>query len=175
MLNTTKPILTINYITTPLGTMLAAANNTHLYALEFIEEESTFPASQKLFARGDYQIVPGTTSIHEQISTELAAYFSGILKQFTVPFYLQGTTFQKKTWQALTEIPYANTISYADLAAKINQRSAHRAVANANGANNLAIIIPCHRVINSNGRLGGYRSGLERKVWLLQHEQDKFK
>ena len=101
---------------------------------------------------------------------KLKSYFEGKLKKFETPLFLLGSPFQKKVWQALLKIPYGTTRSYAAQAVSMSEPKATRAVANANGANQLAIVIPCHRIINSNGALGGYGGGIARKEWLLQHE-----
>jgi methylated-DNA-[protein]-cysteine S-methyltransferase len=101
---------------------------------------------------------------------QLDEYFHGKRRVFNLSLFLQGTSFQKKVWKALLDIPYGTTQSYADIARKIDNPNAFRAVGNANNKNNIAIIIPCHRVIGSDGHLIGYASGLWRKEWLLAHE-----
>jgi O-6-methylguanine DNA methyltransferase len=103
---------------------------------------------------------------------ELAAYFVGDLKRFTVPLELAGTAFQTAVWNGLLAIPYGQTIGYGDLARAIGKDAgASRAVGAANGANRLAIVVPCHRVVAADGSLHGYGGGLERKRWLLDHER----
>lgn len=106
-----------------------------------------------------------------QCRRQLTEYFRGTRRIFRVPLHLSGTAFQKKVWRRLIKIPYGKTISYAGLARAIGHPKAYRAVANACGQNPLPILIPCHRVIASDGKLGGYSSGLKRKRWLLRHEQ----
>jgi methylated-DNA-[protein]-cysteine S-methyltransferase len=106
----------------------------------------------------------------EDLTTQLAEYFSGTRKTFDFPLAPKGTPFQLAVWHALLEIPYGDTISYAELARRIGKPSAVRAVGAANGANPIPVIIPCHRVIGSNGTLTGYGGGIERKQWLLAHE-----
>ncbi len=101
---------------------------------------------------------------------QLEAYFAGNLKHFDLKIDLAGTDFQKRVWQELQHIPFGKTVSYLDLAKKLGDVKAIRAVASANGKNPLWIVIPCHRVIGSNGDLTGYAGGLHRKKWLLQHE-----
>lgn len=101
---------------------------------------------------------------------QLQEYFMGKRTHFDVPLNPQGTEFQKRVWQALIEIPFGKTISYAELSKKLGDIKAIRAVAAANGKNPLWIIIPCHRVIGSDGSLTGYAGGLWRKKWLLEHE-----
>lgn len=116
-------------------------------------------------------IIPGRTKPINSIEKELKIYFEGNLLEFKTPLQLLGSPFQKRVWEALKKIPPGETRSYSDLAIAIGRPSAFRAVAQANGANQLAIIIPCHRVINSNGELGGYAGGLTRKKWLIIHER----
>jgi methylated-DNA-[protein]-cysteine S-methyltransferase len=101
---------------------------------------------------------------------QLEAYFRGELKKFSFKLNLQGTDFQKKVWEKLREISYGKTVTYAEIAQKIDNAKAVRAVAAANGKNPLWIIVPCHRVIGSDGSLTGYAGGLWRKKWLLAHE-----
>ncbi len=115
-------------------------------------------------------IVPGKTTPLLLFEKELKLYFSAKLTTFTTPIHLHGTDFQKKAWYELSKIPYGQTISYAEQASALGNNKAYRAVARANNTNQLAIIIPCHRVINNNGKLGGYTGGLHRKQWLIQHE-----
>ena len=102
---------------------------------------------------------------------ELDEYFKGERFEFTFPYAYEGTDFQKTVWHALKEIPYAKTGSYKDIAATIGNEKAIRAVGSANGKNKLSIVIPCHRIIGSNGKLTGYAGGLWRKEWLLEHEK----
>jgi methylated-DNA-[protein]-cysteine S-methyltransferase len=105
---------------------------------------------------------------------QLKAYFMGDLKEFNLPLLLEGSEFQKKVWKALCRIPYGTTISYGELARCIGKPLAARAVGGANGRNPLPIVIPCHRVINGNGQLGGYSCGLEIKKYLLNLEAKYF-
>jgi methylated-DNA-[protein]-cysteine S-methyltransferase len=101
---------------------------------------------------------------------QLQAYFAGELRGFELPLAAEGTPFQQRVWRALCDIPYGETISYGELARRIGQPAAARAVGLANGQNPIAIVVPCHRVIGANGSLTGYGGGLERKRWLLAHE-----
>ncbi|MBM7619966.1 methylated-DNA-[protein]-cysteine S-methyltransferase [Bacillus tianshenii] len=102
---------------------------------------------------------------------QLDEYFKGERSEFTFPYTFQGTVFQQSVWNALKEIPYAETGSYKDIAVSIGNEKAIRAVGSANGRNRLTIVIPCHRIIGSNGTLTGYAGGLWRKEWLLNHER----
>ena len=101
---------------------------------------------------------------------QLRAYFDGDLTEFEIPIRLDGTDFQREVWSHLRDIPYGETISYGELARRVGSPKASRAVGLANGRNPVSIIVPCHRVIGSNGQLTGYGGGLERKTWLLDHE-----
>ena len=103
--------------------------------------------------------------------TQFDEYFQGKRKKFSLPLQIQGTVFQKKVWEALLDIPYGTTQSYAGIAQKIGHEKAFRAVGNANNKNRIAVIIPCHRVIGSDGSLTGYATGIWRKEWLLEHEK----
>ncbi len=104
--------------------------------------------------------------------TQLKAYFNGSLKEFNLKLNPEGTAFQKKVWNALLDIPFGKTTSYLQLSKDLGDVKAIRAVANANAKNPLWIIVPCHRVIGSDGSLTGYAGGLYRKQWLLNHESD---
>ncbi len=106
----------------------------------------------------------------EHAVAQLNAYFAGELVDFDLPMQMRGTDFQRRVWAALCEIPYGETISYGELARRLGNPKASRAVGLANGRNPVAIIVPCHRVIGADGSLTGYGGGLERKVWLLEHE-----
>ncbi|MCD8524412.1 MAG: methylated-DNA--[protein]-cysteine S-methyltransferase [Gammaproteobacteria bacterium] len=151
--------------------MLVIADDKQLYLLEFIERRGLEKEIKKLRDRLSAAIVPGKTKPIEFIEKELKAYFEGKLTQFKTPFILIGSDFQKSVWSVLCDIPYGTTKSYAEQADMINKPTAYRAVANANGMNQLAIIVPCHRVIRSQGELGGYGAGVARKQWLLEHEK----
>jgi methylated-DNA-[protein]-cysteine S-methyltransferase len=107
------------------------------------------------------------------VVAQLAAYFAGELTDFDLPMELAGTDFQRRVWTALCEIPYGETISYGELARWVGNPKASRAVGLANGRNPIAIVVPCHRVIGADGSLTGYGGGLDRKVWLLEHEASR--
>lgn len=115
----------------------------------------------------------GENRLLKRAASQLTEYFAGQRKRFELPLELNGTSFQKRVWAALAEIPYGKTISYKELAANIKQESATRAVGTANGRNPISIIIPCHRVIAADGSLGGYAGGLEIKSRLLALEKGK--
>lgn len=166
-------VLTASYINTKLGPMLAIANETTLYLLEFMDKPRLKDEIEIFCLKNDCSIILGETLALLSIQQELNDYYSGTLKKFETPLCLSGTTFHIKVWQALLEIPYGETRSYAYIAGSINNKTAYRAVAQANARNRLAIIIPCHRVINSDGKLGGYAGGFDRKKWLIHHENYK--
>lgn len=160
-----------SWIETPLGPMLAIANDESLYFLEFVDWKGLNQEIEKLRFKTKSTIIPGRCIPIQSIEKELALYFNGTLKEFKTPLHLFGTPFQRLVWNALTKIPYGETKSYSDQASSINKPSAFRAVANANGVNKIAIVIPCHRIINNNGKLGGYGGGIWRKQWLIDHER----
>jgi len=164
-------ILKASWLDTPLGPMLAIADEEKLFLLEFADRRGLEREIERLRLRVKAAIIPGATPPINSIEKELHAYFAGKLKEFKTPLYLLGSDFQKSVWEALRKIPPGETQSYAELASAIDKPMAFRAVANANGANQLAIIIPCHRVINTNGDLGGYGGGIMRKNWLITHEK----
>lgn len=165
-------ILKVSWIDTPLGPMVAIADEKALYLLEFVDRRGLEREVQRLRQRTKSAIIPGDTNPLRSIQKELAQYFDGKLAEFKTPMIFLGSPFQKHVWEELRKIPYGKTRSYLDISKAIKKPTAFRAVANANGANQLAIIVPCHRVINSNGDLGGYSGGLSRKKWLINLEEN---
>jgi AraC family transcriptional regulator of adaptative response/methylated-DNA-[protein]-cysteine methyltransferase len=166
-----KNILKASWLDTPLGPMLAIADEKGLYLLEFVDRRGLEREIERLRIKTKSAIIPGGTQPIISVERELKAYFEGTLKIFKTPVHLLGSSFQKLVWNALMEIPYGQTRSYTDQAIAIGKPSACRAVANAHGANQLALVIPCHRIITSNGDLGGYGGGIIRKKWLINHEK----
>lgn len=164
--------LSAKWLETPLGAMLAICDDSALVLLEFTERRGLETEIKKLRAHYNMPIIPAKHDVLDQTKRQISEYFAGQRRLFDMPCKWLGSDFQKTTWQALTEIPYGQTISYKELAVHIGRPSACRAVANANGKNQLAIIVPCHRVIASDGSLGGYGGGISRKQWLLEHERD---
>lgn len=162
-------------IPTPLGDMLAIGDNEHLYLLKLTAKKHTERAVADLKRITGYAIEPGECKIHSIISQELSAYFAKTLTKFTAPLFLTGTDFQKQAWLALCKIPFGQTRSYLKQAELIKKPKAYRAVANANARNKLEIIVPCHRVITHTGKLGGYAGGIDKKQWLLYHENPQTK
>ena len=144
-------------IKTPLGNAILEADESGILKLSLTDDPS--------------EIISAPTPDFEAAINQLEQYFAGERKEFDLKLNPQGTEFQKKVWQALQKIPYGKTVSYMDLAKDLGDPLAIRAVAAANGKNPLWILIPCHRVIGSDGSLTGYAGGLWRKKWLLEHEQ----
>ena len=157
-------------IETPLGPMLAAADDTGLVLLEFSDRRMLETELYELERRLAARFLPGDHQHLYSIETELHEYFRGERRSFDVPLHPVGTDFQKEVWRTLLEIPYGETWSYRRQAEALGRPEAVRAVASANGRNHLAIVIPCHRVIGSDGGLTGYGGGLARKRRLLQLE-----
>ena len=164
-------ILKETYFDSPLGLMVIIADEKALYLLEFVERKRLEHELHQLHKIEHLAVSAGRTQITEQLEKELDLYFEGQLTEFKTPLHYFGTDFQKKAWKALQKIPYGKTRSYQEQAVAIGQPTACRAVANANAKNPISIVIPCHRIIQSNGTLGGYGGGVERKQWLLDHEQ----
>lgn len=160
-----------SWIDTQLGPMLAVADDQALFLLEFIERRGLEREIERLRKKTNGKIIPGKTDPICSIQEELALYFEKKSCYFKTPIQMMGTEFQKRVWKELCRIPPGETRSYLDVAQAIGKPSGSRAVAQANGSNQLAIIIPCHRVINSNGELGGYGGGVHRKQWMLDHEK----
>ena len=166
-----KSLILISRLTTPLGPMFICATEDGVCLLEFVDRkklETEFRDLQKLLKA---KIIAGENQHIKQAKKEIAEYFEGRRITFDVKLQTPGTDFQNSVWESLKGIPYGKTSTYQQQAEKINKPKAVRAVAAANGSNRLAIIVPCHRVIGKNGKLIGYGGGLERKRWLLEHEQ----
>lgn len=162
--------LAVDWIDTPLGTMICVGDNSHIYLLEFTDRVKMERQFDKLVKYHKRAIIPGSAHAIDSAAQQLTGYFSGKLRDFTVPLQTSGTQFQTLTWEQLEVIPYGETRSYLELAKMVGNPKGFRAVANSNANNGLAIIIPCHRVIAANGGLGGYAGNLSRKQWLLEHE-----
>jgi methylated-DNA-[protein]-cysteine S-methyltransferase len=154
------------YYQSPLGDIALTANNEGLTALSFMQGASPLVMDKNLIA---------CDQAFAQVCQQLTEYFNGDRITFDLPLAQTGTPFQQQVWQALCSIKQGETKSYAWLAKKINNEKAVRAVGAANGANKIALIIPCHRVIGSNGKLTGYAGGLALKAKLLMHEGAQFR
>jgi methylated-DNA-[protein]-cysteine S-methyltransferase len=152
-----------NTMLTPLGELGIFANDNAIYRIEFIDKVKEFDLAVSNIRKEN--------ELTLMAKKQLEQYFSGELIDFNLPLAPHGTPFRQQTWQALQKIPYGETRYYGQQAELMNNKKAVRAVGAANGANPIAIIIPCHRVIGKNGSLTGYAGGLERKAWLLNFEQ----
>lgn len=164
-------VLKASWIDTPLGPMLAIGDDKELFLLEFVDRRGLEREVERLRKKTQSAIIPGHTQTIDLIKNELIQYFEGKLTTFKTPLFFIGSPFQKSVWEELKKIPPGQTRSYSEIAIAIGKPTATRAVAQANGANQFAIIVPCHRVINRNGDLGGYAGGVARKKWLIKHEQ----
>ena len=167
----TSDCIVASWIESPIGPLITAATSEGICLLEFTERrmlDAQFASIRRLFKT---TIVPGENSHTELLKEELGGYFEGTLKKFTSRLVYPGTPFQQKVWNELLRIPYGKTTSYEEIAGRIGSPNACRAVGTANGLNRIAIVIPCHRVVNKSGELGGYGGGLWRKRKLLALEQ----
>lgn len=150
------------WMDSPVGRLLIAGDQSGLRCILFAEGRS------EVRPEPGWQENPAALS---EALSQLRSYFAGARREFDLPVTPEGTPFQRRVWQELLKIPYGATISYGELARRIGKPNASRAVGLANGANPISIVIPCHRVIGSNGKLTGYGGGLEKKEWLLALER----
>lgn len=158
-------------LASPLGPLVAGATPASVCLLEFADPVRLEGQLDTLSRVYGVRLCEGDGPVLQQLREEMAAYFARRLPRFTVPLDHPGTRFQERVWRTLQEIPCGETWSYERMAARIGQPTAVRAVGAANGRNRLAILVPCHRLVGSNGKLVGYGGGLERKRWLLEHER----
>ncbi len=154
----------------PVGKLHILATDKHLKYLEFATGLQKF---QEKVLKKEVLIANKSNGVIDETIKQLRLYFDGKLEKFDLPLDPAGTLFQKQAWKALLKIPYGKTVSYQGQAMKIKKPKAQRAVGSANGANPIAIVIPCHRVISSDGTLGGYGGGLNIKKKLLDLETSK--
>jgi len=165
-------MIQVDTVDSPIGPLTAAVRAERICLLHFGGDG---PAIDKTLERW-YPGEPRDRRAITLVRGLLSRYFAGEHAAIdTVPVELNGTPFQKQVWQALRRIPHGSTISYAELAKRIGEPAAVRAVGAANGSNPVALVVPCHRVIGSNGTLTGYGGGLDRKEWLLKHEHAQWK
>jgi AraC family transcriptional regulator of adaptative response/methylated-DNA-[protein]-cysteine methyltransferase len=164
-------IISVTRILTPLGPMLAGATEEGICLLEFVERRMLETQIRRLKKLFNAEFVPGTNKHFDALAKQLKEYFDNKRNHFDVPLQLPGTDFQVKVWEELMKIPFGLTRSYKEQAIALNNPKAVRAVARANGDNRIAIIIPCHRVIGSDGKLVGYGGGVWRKQYLLNLEK----
>jgi len=165
------PILFADWIATPLGDMIAVSSQSELHLLEFADRKALRTELAKLDTVAKGRIGIGKTDPSRQIRSELAAFFNGTLAAFETPLAYHGSEFTRLVWDVLRMIPAGETRSYSQIAEAIGRPTAVRAVARANGANQIALVIPCHRVIGADGSLTGYGGGLWRKQKLLETER----
>ncbi len=161
----------LSWMRSPLGPLVAGATTAGVCLLEFTDRrmlEAELATVKRLYSG---PVIPGSNRHLELLETELAGYFAGAVRSFSVSLAYSGTPFQRRVWEQLLAIPFGETRSYQQLAAAVGSPRAVRAVGRANGLNRIAIVIPCHRVINKNGGLCGYGGGLWRKQYLLDLER----
>jgi AraC family transcriptional regulator of adaptative response/methylated-DNA-[protein]-cysteine methyltransferase len=165
------PVIRTSLIETPLGKMTAAATGEGICFLQFSDRNTPDPGLESIASLFGLPVAEGENRHLRKLRKQLKEYFNGNRKEFTLSLITPGTDFQRSVWNSLQKIPYGKTISYLDHAKMLSNPEATRAVAHANGENRIAIVIPCHRVIGSDGNLVGYGGGLERKRWLIDHEK----
>ena len=158
-------------IESPLGALFAGAVEQGICMLEFSDPQRLEGQLAEVRRVFNGPLLPGASPHLEQLRTELGEYFAGQRRVFSLALVYPGTDFQRQVWEALLHIPYGDTRSYEQIAQQIGSPKAVRAVGTTNGRNRVAIVIPCHRVVNKDGKLGGYGGGLWRKQWLLDLEQ----
>ena len=149
----------------PLGILTVMFTKRGIHRITFRNNAKNNNISEDIYIRKCDHL------IYKYIFGELNKYFTGKLRVFEVPVVLEGTNFQKRVWQELMKVPYGESMTYGEIARAIGSPKAARAVGNANNKNKLPIIIPCHRIIGSSGKLTGYAGGLDRKTWLINHEE----
>jgi len=169
--NAQQSVLNIIRFTTPIGPMFACASKEGVCLFDFTDRRMLETEFKDLRKRLNAIILPGKNSHLDHLQSEIQDYFAGKRRTFTVPLHTPGTDFQNAVWKVLQDIPYGETRSYKQQAISLGNPKAVRAVASANGHNRIGILIPCHRVIGSDGSLTGYGGGLHRKKWLLDFEK----
>lgn len=163
--------LNVYLIETKLGLMIVISNQTSICLLEFINRKNLTKQVLKIKNHSKQKLIVHKSNLISKLEAELQEYFAGTLDTFKIPLRFCGTVFQQKVWANLQKIPYGQTISYLELAKMSGNEKAFRAAANANANNSIAIVVPCHRVIQSNGEIGGYAGGTPLKKQLLLHEK----
>lgn len=161
----------LEWLETPVGPLVAGATNDAVVLLEFSDRRMLEAQLQTLKRRFGAVLTPGSNRLLTTLRKQLTEYFAGKRRDFDLPLDYRGTPFQEKVWKSLLRIPYGQTWSYRDLAGRVGDAKACRAVGAANGMNRIAIVIPCHRVVNASGELGGYGGGVWRKKFLLDLER----
>lgn len=174
----------IAYCLSPLGALEIHASPAGLHAVHFpsVQQDRSLASARHAdlpsvstaaepFELLNLQSDSATEPLLTEAANQLRQYFAGERQTFALPLAAAGTLFQQQVWQQLGQIPFGHTQSYGELAQRLGNKNAMRAVGAANGRNPIAIVVPCHRVIGADGKLTGYAGGLDRKIWLLQHEQ----
>lgn len=163
--------INIQYCKTIIGELIVGSFDDKLCMLDYRYRRMRTTVDKRLKKGLDAEYVEKDDEVLKQTRIQMDEYFSGSRKEFDIPLLMVGTDFQQSVWQTLTQVPYGTTLSYLQLAKKIKNEKAVRAVASANGANAISLIIPCHRIIGSNGELVGYGGGLPAKKRLLKLEK----
>jgi len=165
-----KEEINIEYFKTPLGELIIGSYNDKLCLCDWRYRNLRTSIDQRILTGLNAEYIQGRSTIIKETKDQLNQYFEGNRSEFSIPLLMVGSDFQKSVWNALMRISYGNTETYLGLSKKINNEKAIRAVATANGANAISIIVPCHRIIGSHGKLVGYAGGLHVKKKLLQLE-----
>jgi AraC family transcriptional regulator of adaptative response/methylated-DNA-[protein]-cysteine methyltransferase len=160
-----------DHIVTILGSMVAASFDHRICLLQFFDRQTWVGQIQRLREEFGVSVTSRRSAVIQALDGQLQEYFAGQREQFSVPIFVRGTSFQKKVWTELQKIAFGHTTKYGAIARAIGRANAARAVGRANGNNRIAILIPCHRVVRSDGSIGGYAGGIGRKRCLIDHER----
>ncbi|MCB0738760.1 MAG: methylated-DNA--[protein]-cysteine S-methyltransferase [Bacteroidetes bacterium] len=158
---------------TPIGKMLICSTGKGICLLEFANDVSIDRNAEALASKIGADVLNHENGIIKQAKLQLQEYFAGKRNEFSFELNMIGTAFQKKVWSSLLKIPFGTTTTYLKQSRVVGDEKAIRAVASANGKNKIAIVIPCHRIIGSNGELTGYAGGIDKKKWLLEFEREQ--
>lgn len=149
-----------SYFKSPVGWLNITTSDNALMSIEFLKQKPNKKAESK-----------NLPAIMKKTKTQLEEFFAGKRKIFDLKLQMEGTDFQKKVWNALRKVPYGKTLSYKDIAEKVGSHKAYRAVGLANNKNPISLVVPCHRIVGSNGKMVGYAAGVAKKAWLLDFEK----
>jgi AraC family transcriptional regulator, regulatory protein of adaptative response / methylated-DNA-[protein]-cysteine methyltransferase len=163
--------ISVGSFDTPIGPLIAIAGRAGLHMLEFVDGRGVRPAIDRVLRRLDARVDDRHDPLLAQAAAQIAEYFAGRRRVFGVALAALGTERQKRAWHYLSSVPFGETRSYTEMAVALGNAKAVRAAGSANGANPLSIVVPCHRIVGTDGSLTGYGGGLERKRWLLDHEK----
>ncbi len=167
----TVDVICYQIVSSPVGRLVIGSSSRGCCLLEFEDRGGLDKILTKTRQRYRLRLVESLLPMLDTVSEQLQQYFAGTLSHFDFPLHIEGTQFERRVWETLQRIPAGETTTYGDIASELGQPLAARAVGAANGRNSIAIVIPCHRVIEKNGGLRGYGGGLWRKRFLLQHEK----